>query len=302
MCVQARLQAEDLEQLPPRFRTQEESLRRLHYPSSFALRCEPGAAGLPDAVGQQLAAVSRAVAQAYPQEHLSMAALPEVGSATRTPRLGAAAAHSARPPAARFVAAPPPAADGGGQGAGVRIKPPQGRRLFGRQRRYSDGGTPRGLQQQQQQQQQQMLMVPRPPAGRRQVALPPSGPGPKGGKGRARRVVGGRFVRPTPSQVVQSAVQSVRSKLPPEPQPQPEPEPEPESQQEPEPEPEPEQKAKAKTKPEPEPAPGTEADFDAELALMQLEWPQPLGAVRSEGELAPLNGGESGCAHSPLRG
>ena len=95
LCVQARLQAEDLEQLPPRFRTQEESLRRLHYPSSFALRGEPGAAGLPDAVGQQLAAVSRAVAQAYPQEHLSMAALPEVGSATRTPRLGAAAAHSA---------------------------------------------------------------------------------------------------------------------------------------------------------------------------------------------------------------
>ena len=46
----------------------------------------------------------------------------------------------------------------------------------------------------------------------------------------------------------------------------------------------------------------TEADFDAELALMQLEWPQPLGAVRSEGELAPLNGGESGCAHSHLRG
>ena len=146
-----------------------------------------------------------------------------------------------------------------------------------------------------------MLMVPRPPAGRRQVALPPSGPGPKGGKGRARRVVGGRFVRPTPSQVVQSAVQSVRSKLPPEDEPQPEPEPEPESQQEPEPEPEPEQEAKAKTKPEPQPAPGTEADFDAELALMQLEWPQPLGAVRSEGELAPLNG-ESRCAHSHLRG
>ena len=27
--------------------------------------------------------------------------------------------------------------------------------------------------------------------------------------------------------------------------------------------------------------------FDTEFALLQLEWPQPIGAVRSEGELAP---------------
>ena len=27
--------------------------------------------------------------------------------------------------------------------------------------------------------------------------------------------------------------------------------------------------------------------FDTEFALLQLEWPQPVGAIRSEGELAP---------------
>lgn len=31
-----------------------------------------------------------------------------------------------------------------------------------------------------------------------------------------------------------------------------------------------------------------EETFDAEVTLEQLEWPQPIGAIRSEGELAPL--------------
>eukprot|EP01043_Picozoa_sp_COSAG02_P022615 COSAG02_NODE_1181_length_14030_cov_6.652143_5_plen_106_part_00 len=32
---------------------------------------------------------------------------------------------------------------------------------------------------------------------------------------------------------------------------------------------------------------GGEESFDTEFALLQLEWPQPIGAIRSEGELAP---------------
>lgn len=32
---------------------------------------------------------------------------------------------------------------------------------------------------------------------------------------------------------------------------------------------------------------GGEESFDTELALLQLEWPKPIGAIRSEGELAP---------------
>lgn len=34
-------------------------------------------------------------------------------------------------------------------------------------------------------------------------------------------------------------------------------------------------------------ADGGEESFDTEFALLQLEWPQPIGAIRSEGELAP---------------
>lgn len=55
----ARLQSEELDALPPRFRTQTETLRRLYYPSSFALRPDPAAAGLPARVGRSLAAVSQ---------------------------------------------------------------------------------------------------------------------------------------------------------------------------------------------------------------------------------------------------
>eukprot|EP01043_Picozoa_sp_COSAG02_P022617 COSAG02_NODE_1181_length_14030_cov_6.652143_7_plen_363_part_00 len=57
--AQARLQSEDLDALPPRFRTQTETLRRLYYPSSFALRPDAAAAGLPARVGRSLAAVGQ---------------------------------------------------------------------------------------------------------------------------------------------------------------------------------------------------------------------------------------------------
>ena len=55
----ARLQSEELEALPRRFRTQAETLRQLYYPSSFALRPDPAAAGLPLKVARSLAAVGR---------------------------------------------------------------------------------------------------------------------------------------------------------------------------------------------------------------------------------------------------
>jgi hypothetical protein len=61
----ARLQSEELDALPPRFRTQTETLRRLYYPSSFALRPDAAAAGLPARVGRSLAAVGQGKSADY---------------------------------------------------------------------------------------------------------------------------------------------------------------------------------------------------------------------------------------------
>ena len=61
----ARLQSEELDALPARFRTQTETLRRLYYPSSFALRPDAAAAGLPARVGRSLAAVGQGKSAHY---------------------------------------------------------------------------------------------------------------------------------------------------------------------------------------------------------------------------------------------
>ena len=62
-----------------------------------------------------------------------------------------------------------------------------------------------------------------------------------------------------------------------------------EPEPEPEPEPVPEENAARETEEDAEKKRETEGDgsFDTEFALLQLEWPQPIGAIRSEGELAP---------------